>query len=818
MSIVNGVARLQDVSGRDLGRAQYKKPLFPGSSLSVGGKDVEVDSKITKSDFLAGKPFLNGFAPSSGAGTSTVFKKPQAPLSIKKEKEAIRELSGQSNQPSTIKKYVPTVFKNPMANRPQNQPPATEMAKPVPRHNPDAPGAIVLPRPTSVPKGKQIVDVVIDPILSKHLRPHQREGVQFLYECVMGMRMSEGQGAILADEMGLGKTLQTITLIWTLLKQNPIYDSGPVAKKILIACPVSLVNNWRKEFRKWLGNDRVGVFVCTDKGARIADFTKGRAYNVMIVGYEKLRSVHEELQNGCKVDLIIADEGHKLKTASNKSLLAIKSFDTDRKVVLSGTPLQNDLSEFYATIDMVNPGILNKYSVFKREFETPIVRSRQPNAPKDIVEKGEARWKELLTMTSQFMLRRTAEVIAKFLPPKTEMIVFCRPTPAQASIYKSVLESPLYRTILGSPDASFQLITMLKKLCNSPALLKNKDEESHSNDLITKIIDNVSGQQLVGGGRISTKLQLLQNLLQRIRKTTDEKVVVVSNYTSTLDLVERVLASLTYTFLRLDGQTPSAKRQGLVDKFNKGSPASNFVFLLSAKAGGTGLNLIGASRIILFDIDWNPATDLQAMARIHRDGQKKPCFIYRLVVQGAIEEKIYQRQVTKMGLADAVVDSKKTAQGFTQDELRDLFRLDESETCPTHDLLACDCNGLGNAQVLPENTPDEIMTFGKGWGTTMNDPDADELSDEVEGPPLGILMSAAKLDIEAQERKVRKMTQHSKEEKQKMLALMQYLHINAAEISAGNEEVEALMEDGVLLDIIKGGSNNVSFVFAKTTG
>lgn len=813
MSIVNGIARLQDVSGRDFGRSPYKQPLFPGSTLSIAGKELEVDSMITREDYLAGKPFLNGVTPA--IVSSTGFRKSEAPLSIKKEKHLIRKMNGSSTQQSGVRKHVPTAFKNPMSSRPETNIVNIDLTTPLPRHDPAAPGAFVLPRPTSIPKGKQIVDVVVDPILSRNLRPHQREGVKFLYECVMGMRMSEGQGAILADEMGLGKTLQTIALIWTLLKQNPIYEAGPVAKKVLIACPVSLVNNWRKEFRKWLGNDRIGVFVCTDKGARITDFTKGRAYNVMIVGYEKLRSLHEELQHGCKVDLIIADEGHKLKTAQNKSLQAIKSFDTDRKIVLSGTPLQNDLSEFFATIDMVNPGILNKYSVFKREFETPIMRSRQPNAPKDVVEKGEARWQELISTTSQFMLRRTAEVIASFLPPKTEMIVFCRPTPAQAAIYKSVLDSPFYGTILSSPEASFQLITMLKKLCNSPELLqRKKDDDGSLNELIVKMIDAVPQQQMIGGGRISTKLQLLHGLLQNIRQTTNEKVVVVSNYTATLDLIEKLLAKLTYTFLRLDGQTPAAKRQGLVDKFNKGSAASSFVFLLSAKAGGTGLNLIGASRIVLFDIDWNPATDLQAMARIHRDGQKMPCFIYRLVVQGAIEEKIYQRQVTKMGLADAVVDSKKTAQGFTQDELRDLFRLDENDACPTHDLLACECDGLGNAQVLPENTPDEIMSSGKAWGTTMNDPDADSISDD-ESCKLGVMRSAAKVDIEAQERKVKKLARNTK---QNMLALMQYLHINTAEVAPGNEELEALMEDRVLLDLIKGGNTNVSFVFAKTTG
>jgi DNA repair and recombination protein RAD54B len=132
--------------------------------------------------------------------------------------------------------------------------------------------------------------VVVDPFLSQHLRPHQREGVEFLYQCVMGMKSFEGQGAILADEMGLGKTLQTIALLWTLMKQNPIYGDSPVVKKALIVCPVTLINNWRKEFKKWLGNERIGVLV-VDSKTNLRDFIGGKTYSVLVIGYEKVCSI-----------------------------------------------------------------------------------------------------------------------------------------------------------------------------------------------------------------------------------------------------------------------------------------------------------------------------------------------------------------------------------------------------------------------------------------------------------------------------------------------------------------------------------------------
>jgi DNA repair and recombination protein RAD54B len=821
LSVVNGYAKLQDVSGRELGRIAWKQPLLPGSTLSIAGREIEVESMISKADFLAGKPFLNKTMSSKSQVDSQMPPaRAEVNIGVKKEKEILRELHSVPKRTVDFSRVASTAFKSPLIVAPKMQAIAPS-TKPVPRHDPNAPGAFVLPRPSYVPKGKQIVDVVVDPILSRHLRPHQREGVQFIYECVMGMRLKEGQGAILADEMGLGKTLQTIALIWTLLKQNPIHEATPVAKKVLVVCPVTLINNWRKEFRKWLGNDRIGVFIFDDKRSRITDFTKGRAYNVMIVGYEKLRTIQDELKSGCEVDLIIADEGHRLKTAQNKAALAIKSLDTDRRIVLTGTPMQNDLSEFHAMVDLVNPGIFSKYTTFKRDFENPIVKGRQPEATKEEVEKGEACSEELAALTNQFILRRTAEVIAQYLPPKTEMIVFCRPAPAQATIYKAVLASPYYGAVLGSSDASFQLINILKKLCNSPALLsKTNNEEAKPNELIRSILDSVPPQQMSNGPASSAKLKLLQSLLSHLRQTTNEKIVVVSNYTATLDIIERLITSLGYKFLRLDGQTPASKRQDLVDKFNKTSASSCFAFLLSAKAGGTGLNLVGASRLVLYDIDWNPATDLQAMARIHRDGQTKPCFIYRLVIQGAIEEKIYQRQVAKTGLSDSVVDSKKTAQGFTTEELRDLFRLDESETCPTHDLLGCDCNGMGNTRVLPENSSDDPIS-NRPWGSTMGDPGADEMSEnDDDDVNLGVMISAAKLNLEAQERQVQKMLRKSKSDGKngKILALMQYLHINAAKVSSGYEDLEALIEDQVLLQVLKQQTNKVAFIFSKTSG
>ena len=811
LSVLGGYAYLQDISGRDLGRTTCSSPLLPGSTLSVGGKDVEIDSVTTKQEFLSMKLLSHTSSAKRTPSSEEKLVKPKLVLgtNMEAEKQDSRKRLNVAAPRSMVSKAG---YKNPMLAGIVM--PKKESNKPVARHDPSAPGALVMKRPRTAPPGKEIVDVVLDPILGQHLREHQREGVKFLYECVMGMRDFDGQGAILADEMGLGKTLQTIALLWTLLKQNPIYEEAPVIKKALIVCPVTLINNWRKEFRKWLGNERIGVFVADGTKTRLTDFTMGKVYNVMIIGYEKLRTVQEELKKGGGIDIVIADEGHRLKTAQNKSAQAIKALNTPRRVILSGTPIQNDLSEFFVMVDFVNPGLLRTSKSFMKEFEGPIVKSRQPGAVRKDVDKGEAQSAELADLTAPFILRRTAEVLSKYLPAKTECVLFCRPTRAQASVYRHVLASPAFQSALGNAEASLQLITVLKKVCNSPSLLSLKiSQEPAKNSTIATLLSAIP-PSLLHSAAGSGKLRVLDQLLHNLHTTTSEKIVLVSNYTSTLDLMAVLLSSLSYPFLRLDGSTPSSKRQDLVDEFNRTPASTCFAFLLSAKSGGTGLNLIGASRLVLFDVDWNPSTDLQAMARIHRDGQRRDCKIYRLLTKGALDEKIFQRQVTKLGLADSVMDSKASVASFTKEELKDLFRLDEESRCQTHELLGCLCDGRGLPVVDTATGQQRVQESG--------DEDEDENENEDDLPDLPTLVKASQLDMAAQERQIRETALGGKTGKKanntKMQSLMQYLHLDPSKLATeGDEEVEALIEDDVLLDLLKGEDCGVSFLFSKTS-
>lgn len=836
LSIKGSYAILQDVSGgRELGRGSCKGPLLPGSELSVGGKDVEVESVISKEDYLDGKPFLvkTKSAPLPSlkqiGGTDRVTNKGQArhnKLAASQKDRLISTIASSNAAKAT--------FKAPLLQNTVQAPPK-DTRTPIPRHDPTAENAFVLKRPASVPKGKQIVDVVMDPLLNKALRPHQREGVAFLYECVMGMKDYTGEGAILADEMGLGKTLQTIALLWTLLKQNPIYEDQPVIKKALIVCPVTLITNWRKEFRKWLGNERIGVFVADNNKIRLTDFTKGRQYQVMIIGYEKLTKVKDQLQGNCGIDIVIADEGHRLKTSKNKAAAAIKSLNTERRIILSGTPVQNELEEFYQMVDFVNPSIMSKYTTFKKEFENPIEKMRQPGASKEDIELGEARLKELMERTGMFILRRTSEILAKYLPPKTEYVVFCRPTQTQISVYRSIIGTQAFKTAMESTTSGLELINVLKKVCNSPSLLTAKNEKGEDKTK-AEYLEGVSASSLNRGA--SGKLQVLDSLLHQINSTTEEKVVLVSNYTQTLDVLAKLLNSLDYRFVRLDGSVAQSKRQDLVDRFNRSPKSNSFVFLLSTKAGGSGLNLVGASRLILFDSDWNPANDLQAMGRIHRDGQKFPCYIYRLLTQGALDEKIYQRQISKRGLSDSIVDSKATSNSFTKAELRDLFTLDESEDCQTHKLLGCDCGGTGRPLEAPAEDLEEEeegmeveVEVDEASGVEIVRLDQSDDEEPVLFRKKDVSTKLTKVDRDAQEAEI----DGEKRGKPKMLSMMQYTHFDTALLKrkAGTDEkdgqdgegeasefselnlVDTAIEDAALRKVVCEDGGRVGFVFAK---
>eukprot|EP00798_Chlamydomonas_sp_ICE-L_P002367 gene2367-8676_t len=392
--------------------------------------------------------------------------------------------------------------------------------------------------------GRGVCPVVVDPFLTRHLRPHQREGVQFMYSCCLGMKDERFNGCILADEMGLGKTLQVIALIWTLLRQGT--ENKAVCSKAIVVVPASLVNNWAKEVKKWLGDERMTTMTLqqstrnegNEGKERILAFRHGTVCRIMITSYETLRKHARDLEG--VGDLLICDEAHRLKCVSgsktldeliqlgyprrvlltgtpvqnhhlsglyklkcvsgSKTLDALIQLGCPRRVLLTGTPVQNNLDEFYALLSFVAPNLLGTASLFKRVYSDPISKSRDREATEAEKEIGAARASELQSKLAFLVLRRTAaEHLAKHLPRLSQYVVFCRPTSSQLKLYRHVLKNS------NADENILATITALRKLCNAPSLLladtAHQPKPATTSSVPGKGSSRPASEQLPGNGR-----------------------------------------------------------------------------------------------------------------------------------------------------------------------------------------------------------------------------------------------------------------------------------------------------------------------------
>ncbi|VDK42180.1 unnamed protein product [Anisakis simplex] len=567
--------------------------------------------------------------------------------------------------------------------------------------DPYAEGALVLYAPQEmsahdamkIDESKKKVHVVVDPLLANVLRPHQREGVKFMYDCITGIRIENAHGCIMADEMGLGKTLQTFQ------RQSP--DAKPMINKAIIVCPSSLVKNWDKEITKWLGG-RVNA-LAVDSGGKdeidrnlnsfMSQLSTRCPTPVLIISYETFR-LHANVLLRSEIGLVICDEGHRLKNSDNQTYQALSGLKCARRVLISGTPIQNDLLEYYSLVNFVNPGLLGTASEFKRRFENMILKGRDADATAVQRTKGDEALSEMASIVNKCIIRRTSALLTKYLPIKYELIVCCRPTDLQEKLYQKLISSKHLKQNASKNDGTItgtalSFITNLKKLCNHPQLIYQKCQQNEEGfqgciELYPSTFNSKAFEPAFSG-----KMKVLDYLLAVTKRMTSDKFVLVSNYTQTIDSFVELCKLRGYGYVRLDGSNSIKQRAKIVEKFN--DPSSNeYVFLLSSKAGGCGLNLIGANRLVMFDPDWNPANDDQAMARIWRDGQKKHCFIYRLLATGTIEEKMFQRQTHKKALSSCVVDEEvDVARHFSKDQLRHLFELKTNIASDTHDTLKC---------------------------------------------------------------------------------------------------------------------------------
>lgn len=438
----------------------------------------------------------------------------------------------------------------------------------------------------------------------------------------------------------------------------------------MIICPSSLVSNWAKEFDKWIGCSQPQRVTIQNgqQDDRMRVFANSHQGQVAILSYDIARLHLETLRTSLPLALLVVDEGHRLKsTSGSRTLTALAAIPTQSRLCLTATPIQNNLGEFYALANFSRPGVFGDLANFRKLYERPMSRAASGNRTTQRErDSGATQSRAFDEITKTFMLRRLqSEVLRSMLPPRTEVLLFCQPTERQCELYRTITNnSTIYRqNAAGCSLDALTSLTAVRKVCSHPCLYEDS-QYGRTEDLA-----------------LSGKLVVLDALLRSIKEYTSDKVVLVSNFTSVLSLIERILLiPRQYSYTRLDGTTNAKTRQSVVDSFNR--DVNKFCFLLSSKAGGCGLNLVGANRLVLLDPDWNPANDIQSMGRVYRQGQTKPTFIYRLLTSGTVEEVIFQRQVKKGNLATMAMDKKKAfSSQITSEELIDCFTLKTDCAC-----------------------------------------------------------------------------------------------------------------------------------------
>ncbi|KAG4079249.1 hypothetical protein HA402_006972 [Bradysia odoriphaga] len=626
--------------------------------------------------------------------------------------------------------------------------------------------------------------VSVDRKLVKKLKPHQGSGVKFMwdtcFESISRIDKGKGSGCILAHCMGLGKTLQVVTLVHTLLSHSE--KTG--VEKVLIICPLSTVLNWVNEFRIWLKE-------CADnKDIEIYEISKYKLirerinkisewYNdggVLIMGYDMYRILSSETSKMKKMkkrdkesisallvdpgpDMVVCDEGHLLKNSKTSLSKAVNRIRTLRRIVLTGTPLQNNLNEYYCMVQFVKPNLLGKYNEYLNRFVNPITNGQyEDSTPRDI-QMMKKRSHILHKLLDGCVQRRDYSVLAPYLPVKHEYVVSIQLTPLQIKLYEYYIKQrPVADT--AKPTRSsvlFQDFQNLQRIWTHPRVLRfnsdryevkeqrrraelSEDEESEGSlkDFIADSDTDESEAESTSSSsssvasddsrkkgkrkaakvpvkrrtrankdefedpveplelpqvkienptewwmqlcpeeelddlRHSGKLMLLFSLLEECYAIGD-KLLVFSQSLYTLDVIELFLKRIDEYTQRKNNASDDDEE---VKKEGRTIGRLYRLFLISTRAGGLGINLVAANRVVIFDVSWNPSHDIQSIFRVYRFGQVKPCYIYRFIALGTMEEKIYERQVTKLAIAKRVIDEHQIDRHYKEHDLMELYKTD----------------------------------------------------------------------------------------------------------------------------------------------
>ncbi|KAK5990117.1 Chromatin structure-remodeling complex subunit snf21 [Cladobotryum mycophilum] len=471
------------------------------------------------------------------------------------------------------------------------------------------------------------------------LKEYQIKGLQWMISLY-----NNNLNGILADEMGLGKTIQTISLITYLIERKQ--QSGPY----LVIVPLSTLTNWNLEFEKWAPSISRVVYKGPPNTRKLQQekIRQGR-FQVLLTTYEYIIKDRPILSK-IKWFHMIIDEGHRMKNTQSKLSATIQQYYTTRfRLILTGTPLQNNLSELWAMLNFVLPNIFKSAKTFDEWFNTPFANTGGQDKMELTEEEQILVIRRLHKVLRPFLLRRLKKDVEKDLPDKTEKVIKCKFSALQTKLHKQMVTHN--KLVVGDAKGGktgsrglSNMIMQLRKLCNHPFVF----------DVVENVMNplNISNDIL---WRTAGKFELLDRILPKY-KATGHRVLMFFQMTAIMDIMEDYLRYRKYEYLRLDGTTKSDERSDLLRDFNH--PESKyFLFLLSTRAGGLGLNLQTADTVIIYDSDWNPHQDLQAQDRAHRIGQKNEVRILRLIHSGSVEEKILERARFKLDMDGKVIQA-----------------------------------------------------------------------------------------------------------------------------------------------------------------
>jgi SNF2 family DNA or RNA helicase len=442
-------------------------------------------------------------------------------------------------------------------------------------------------------------------------------------------------GGCLADDMGLGKTIQTLAMLQKVKEDDQLLETQSTS---LIIMPTSLIYNWLTESKKFTPKLKILAHTGTNRNKDVANFAN---YDIVITTYGVTRVDVDELKN-FYFNYIILDESQNIKNPASKSFKAVRSLKSKHKLILSGTPVENSVSDLWSQLTFLNPGLLGTQAFFYEEYVQAIEKK-----------KDEEKARKLQSIIKPFVLRRTKEQVAAELPPKTEQVIYCDMSEDQAAYYEKTKSAYRNDLLQSMDDGTFaqkqvqllQGLTALRQLANHPVM--------------------IDGTYISDSGKFENVIHTLDNVLKG-----GHKVLVFSQFVKHLDIFKKHFEAENIPFAYLDGSTRN--RGEIVSEFQQNTDLK--VFLISIKAGGVGLNLTQADYVFILDPWWNPAVEQQAIDRTHRIGQDKKVFIYKFIAKDTVEEKILALQNRKKSLASSLITTEESFfKSLSKDDIRDIL-------------------------------------------------------------------------------------------------------------------------------------------------